>query len=187
MKEGRSSRWKRLLSLVMACVMTLTLCLPATASAKETKPAKKEITEVELAIGDVSRLEVLGWYEKTIWSTDNEAVAPVTEDGTVTAAAEGTAVVSAESHLFRGRLKVRTNFTVTVGPAREGVRIIAGETAQLTEAGRVQWTSADPETAAVAQDGTVTGVREGETTVTATVTASKFPRILRWGNMAVTT
>lgn len=116
MKEGRSSRWKRLLSLVMACVMTLTLCLPATASAKETKPAKKEITEVELAIGDVSRLEVLGWYEKTIWSTDNEAVAPVTEDGTVTAAAEGTAVVSAESHLFRGRLKVRTNFTVTVGP-----------------------------------------------------------------------
>ena len=187
MKKERSRKWKQLLSLALAVVMTLSLCLPATASAKETKPDKKKITEVELAVGDVSRLEVLGWYEKTLWSTDNETVAPVAEDGTVTAAAEGTAVVTAESHLFRGRLKIRTSFTVTVAPARESIRVVAGETAQLTEEGRVQWTSADPETATVAQDGMVTGVHEGETTVTATVKASRFPLILRWGNLAVTT
>lgn len=189
MKKGRSRKWKRLLSLALAFVMTLSLCLPATASAAQgDKPAKPAITDVVLAAGDESRLKVLGWYEKTTWACDNEAVATVSEDGTMQAVAEGMAKVTAESYLFRGRYKNRTVFQITVTKA-EPLRVDVGGTLALKVGlGRsVKWATSDAAVAKVAPDGVVTGISEGNVTITATVNNSRYPLILRWGNIQTTT
>lgn len=128
--------------------------------------------------------------DKTVtWTSSKENVATVT-DGVVTAVAEGEAVitVTTKDGSFTAACKVTvTKGTVTppddpavtevkVTPATASVQV--GETVELTAAvttvggaaDTVTWTSSDPETAAVNENGLVTAKAVGSATITATST-----------------
>lgn len=102
-----------------------------------------------------------------VWASDNPEVVTVA-DGTATATSIGTATIT----LSCGGVDARC--AVTVIDLRLSVTEVTlgiGETVQIAaDAGEfpVSWSSADTEIATVAEDGTVTGVAPGTTTVTAT-------------------
>lgn len=110
-----------------------------------------------------------------VWSTADPAVATVAEDGTVTGVAAGSTTITASC----GELSA--SCTVTVGVHAEIVQLdytelelSVGQTAALTgtvypSSGVIDipaYTSSDPAVAAVAEDGTVTGIAPGTATIT---------------------
>lgn len=116
------------------------------------------------------------------WKSSDEKVATVDENGLVTGVAEGTVTIQAlsktEGVVAQVELKVTapapTKVTVA-GP--EGVdlnNVKAGETVKLTAAVEpaaahqdVVWRSSDETIATVAEDGTVTTLKDGKVTITA--------------------
>src|SRR5206468_2252420 len=115
------------------------------------------------------------------WSTDNASAATVDNSGLVTAAAIGSATITATSEGKSGTSVVTvTNVpvaTVTVSPSPASV--VAGQTVQLTAtpkdangnplAGRVvTWSSGNTTIATVSARGRVTGRVAGTATITAT-------------------
>lgn len=111
------------------------------------------------------------------WYSDNEEVAVVDADGTVTAVENGSAVITAETS---NGVKAYASVTVTESP----VTISLDETTFTLERGdsytltatvgpetstdkSVTWTSDDPEVAVVDEDGTVTAVGIGYAVITA--------------------
>ncbi len=111
------------------------------------------------------------------WSSSDPAVATVAQDGTVTAAAPGKAVITAVSG------EARAECTVTVGVHTELVQLkqhtvslTAGEKVKLEYAvspaennfDKAVFKSDKPDVATVAEDGTVTAVGPGTATVTVT-------------------
>lgn len=116
------------------------------------------------------------------WKSSDEKVATVDEKGLVTGVAEGTVTIQAlsktEGVVAQVELKVTapapTKVTVA-GP--EGVdlnNVKAGETVKLTAAVEpaaahqdVVWRSSDETIATVAEDGTVTTLKDGKVTITA--------------------
>lgn len=112
------------------------------------------------------------------WSSSNPAVASVSNSGVVTALSAGNAVIRlsavADVQLKDSvRLEVRAAQSVSVNPAR--FTLGAGEARQLTASvvldpgvsTALKWRSDNPAVALVAQNGTVTGVARGSTTITA--------------------
>lgn len=121
-----------------------------------------------------------------IWSSDNEDVATVDQNGSVTALKEGVAVITATS------VKDDTKFascTVTVelpdtlpdpvveitnkSAVSEGLKInnsLTLTTRVNRDDGSVSWASSDSGVATVDNNGKVTAVSEGEVTLTATFT-----------------
>ncbi len=115
------------------------------------------------------------------WASSDNAVATVNASGLVTAAGNGTATVTATSGSASGTSSVtvaQVPSSVTVTP--DSVHLTAlGETAQLMAAvndangnaiagAGVSWSSADEAVATVDEDGVVTAVANGATTVAAT-------------------
>ncbi|MGE3525935.1 MAG: Ig-like domain-containing protein, partial [Gemmatimonadales bacterium] len=122
-----------------------------------------------------------------VWSSDNPAVATVTDSGVVHAASGGSATIIATSGAHRdiATLTVRGAATperVTVASvAVSGVpaSVTAGETVELTAEIKgadgavlgdrpVVWTSSDPAVARVTQVGVLTALAPGTATITAT-------------------
>ena len=127
------------------------------------------------------------------FSSDNASVARVDASGLVTAIAPGVAHVTA-NHGLLGAV-----CTVTVLSPLQAVRIgqetlsvIEGSSANLsvifepadtTDPKTVSWSSENPEIALIDENGSVTGVREGETVVTAAAggfSASVTVKVLPW-------
>lgn len=118
-------------------------------------------------------------YDVVVWTSTNEDVATVTEDGTVTGVAKGEATVRAQVGEFKAEC------TVTVVVPVTGVKLdkneltlkTNGEAAQLTanitpenaSDKTVIWTSSEPSVATVSNNGLVTPVAAGSTVVKATV------------------
>lgn len=126
------------------------------------------------------------------WTSSDEAIATVADDGTVSGVAEGVATITATAESRNGTA------AVTVGPAAvASIALspiapsgVSGEQVQLTATVRdaggntlpdrtVTWTSANPAKATVDAAGLVTGLAAGSTTIqaasdtkTATVTFS---------------
>ena len=122
-----------------------------------------------------------------IWSSNNEAVATVDANGTVTAKSAGTAVITATSTNGKS-----AGCTVTVEkkqiPVTEvrlsesTVGIVEGSTYKLTatvlpenttDSKSVSWSSSNSEVATVDANGTVTAKRAGTAVITATSTNGK--------------
>ncbi len=113
------------------------------------------------------------------WASSNTAVATVNTTGLVTGVAEGQATITATSEGRSGTAALTVvvtvaSVTVTPAPANLGL----GQTVQLTATlkdangnvltGRVvTWASDDPAVATVSSTGLVTGVAQGEATITA--------------------
>ena len=121
------------------------------------------------------------------WSSNNEAVATVDANGTVTAKSAGTAVITATSKNGKS-----ASCTVTVEkkqiPVTEvrlsesTVGIVEGSTYKLTatvlpgnttDSKNVSWSSSNSEVATVDANGTVTAKRAGTAVITATSTNGK--------------
>ena len=112
------------------------------------------------------------------WTTSDEAVATVDEDGNLTAVATGTATVTvtdAEGHTAICAVSV-TNPVTAVTLDRTEVAMIKGETLKLTatvtptdaDDTAVAWTTSDEAVATVDDEGNVTAVATGTATVTVT-------------------
>ena len=112
-------------------------------------------------------------YQTVVWSSSDETVATVEQDGTVSAVGKGTAIITASTE--DGSLSDSCTVTVRV-PVEEisisglGTELKVGETMQLglsvmpedAETEGLVWSSSDPYIATIDQTGKVTGVSEGE-------------------------
>lgn len=113
------------------------------------------------------------------WSTSDSSVATVSSDGTVTAVKNGTATVTAKC----GDLSAQTKVTVinplkTITITGTTHSIKKGQTTQLgltydpadtTDSVAATWTSSNTSVATVSKTGLVTALKDGSTTIKATV------------------
>lgn len=113
------------------------------------------------------------------WSTSDSSVATVSNDGTVTAVKNGTATVTAKC----GDLSAQTKVTVinplkaiTITGTTHSIK--KGQTTQLgltydpadtTDSVAATWTSSNTSVATVSKTGLVTALKDGSTTIKATV------------------
>ncbi|MDY6933799.1 MAG: Ig-like domain-containing protein [Spirochaetota bacterium] len=119
------------------------------------------------------------------WSSDNEGVATVASDGTVTAIAVGTATITVETTYggFTADCEVTVIIPVTGVTLNKGSTTInVGSTEQLTATVEpsdatdksVSWSSDNEGVATVASDGTVTAIAAGTATITVSTTDGGF-------------
>lgn len=118
--------------------------------------------------------------QDVIWSSSNEDVATVDEDGVVTAIALGTATITAKSaNGASAKCKVivdspvidvtsvtldKTSLTLLVDSTYTLVATIAPDTASYQD---ITWSSSDEKVATVDKDGFVTAIAAGTATITA--------------------
>ena len=117
--------------------------------------------------------------KEVIWSSSDETVVIVSEDGVVKAIGEGEAVITATCGKLSATCAVSVPHVVvpvtTVTLDKTEVSIYPAETAQLTatvlpdnaDDKTVTWTTSDPAIATVSENGLVTAVAEGQATITA--------------------
>ena len=117
-------------------------------------------------------------YPAVTWSSDNEMVATVSQNGLVTVAGVGNATITATADGISDTCEIRVMKTavsvVTLSSHSES--IATGDTRTLIATvspsdatyPTVTWTSSDTDVATVDQSGNVTGVGGGKTTITAT-------------------
>lgn len=118
--------------------------------------------------------------DKTVtWTSSDEAVATVDENGTVTAVKGGTATITASTVNDKKAACTVTVYAPVTGleiTDPESSRLATGKTLQLATAispedatdKSVTWKSSDDAKATVSADGLVTAVAPGEVTITAT-------------------
>ncbi|MBQ1531313.1 MAG: Ig-like domain-containing protein [Solobacterium sp.] len=114
--------------------------------------------------------------QNVIWSSSDESVVTVDADGTINAVGKGTAVVTvtSEDGAFTDTCRVTVRVPVEeIQITGSGTELKVGQTMSLSltvlpeDADRenIFWFSLDPEIATVDQNGTVTGISEGETVI----------------------
>ena len=146
-------------------------------------------TEATLAVGETLTLTatVIPDYaaSKVTWSSSDEAVATVNENGVVTAKTEGTATITATTD--DGKKTATCTVTVTyvlvtgVSLSQTSAKLHSGETLALTATvspanatnKRVTWSSSNQDVATVDENGVVTAKTEGTATITATTDDGK--------------
>ena len=112
-----------------------------------------------------------------LWSSSDETVATVTEDGTVTGIAQGEAVITAA---LKEDPSIKAECTVTVTQVNYGIKLSeyqkelnVGETYQIPaeivvpkdDTDTTEWISSDESVATVSGNGEVTAVAPGETDI----------------------
>ena len=140
------------------------------------------VEEISLLVGQIDRLTATILPENTtdktvVWSSDNEAVVTISTDGTITAVSVGTAIITATCG------EVSTTCKVTVNPVEASsivlslhdVTMLVGSTRTLTAKvfpenatyQKVLWQSSNPSIASIDNEGIITALQVGETTITA--------------------
>jgi uncharacterized protein YjdB len=125
---------------------------------------------------------VLPWNatDKTVtWTSGNPFVATVDQDGKVTALHEGTATITAKAGDMTASCSVTVKNSVvaveSVTLDKTSLELYEGEVAMLYATvlpwgatdRTITWTSGNPSVATVDQNGKVTALHEGTTTITA--------------------
>jgi endoglucanase len=159
----------------------------------EDSPKEIKVTlnhdSLSLTVGETEKLEATvtnSDNKVVIWSSSAPAIARVLSTGTVTAVAEGTAIITAASQADETKT---AQCTVTVTDYSQGeisvtqnktslslaVSITERLTATVTNADdkAVTWSSSDKSKATVSTNGTVTAVAEGPVIITATSKADE--------------
>lgn len=165
------------------------LCILPTGCTKDTQepatPGLQEIilsaTDLSMTTGETCTLTFTTVPESiegivVTWTSSNEAIATV-DNGTVTALAAGTASVTAACGDIQATCNVTVTDeagvkTVTVSPEKATVTV--GETVTLEATVEpadaeyeLTWYSSNPDVASVDNNGTVTGLAEGDAVITA--------------------
>ena len=146
-------------------------------------PAKVEIVgEAEVYVGET--LSLNSNADNTVWSSSNDEIATVDENGVVTGVAEGEVTITASAEGYSNGTK---GITVSVKPqipqpqpeepdepVNTEITIFGDESVNVgdsitlsADVDGVEWSSSNDEIATVDENGVVTGVAEGEVTITA--------------------
>ena len=134
-------------------------------------------TKLRLLVGDTQMLAVTVTPEGAAcppiaWSTSDENVATVDEDGLVTAVGEGTAQISFAAGEFTGACDVTVKEPFTVTLDRHDVMLVENDTLTLTasvddDEVTLDWSSENMDIAKV-ENGLVTAISDGEAVITVT-------------------
>ena len=129
---------------------------------------------LELMLGDSRRLQVKDENgndaENVVWSSTDETVVTITQNGTVKSVGEGIALLVAKIDGFVDVCMVRVSKHVTIVLDTEALTIALGEQRQLNATvtpsdGVVTYTSENPNIATVSETGLVTGTGIGTTVI----------------------
>lgn len=104
--------------------------------------------------------------EHPTWSSNNSAVAAVDQNGTVTAKAEGTAIISASENGGTATCRFTVYKGTSTGISPANATIAVGKTVKLTANTSVNWSSSNTKVATVS-GGTVTAKSIGYATICA--------------------
>ena len=143
-----------------------------TINEKDKTIAKGESTTLTSTVNPEDTTE-----DKTItWSSSNESVAKVDQNGVVTAVGAGDATITAKAGDKTGTVKVTVIVPITEFKVdKTELEIVKGKSEKLnttinpsdtTEDKTVTWTSSNDKVATVDADGKVTAISEGEVTIT---------------------
>lgn len=176
---------KRILSIFAAGLLLMTAC-----SEKPVEPARvlEEFSvkpaDVTVTAGDQFKLKVTATpvYEDIVFTfaSSKESVAAVDDKGTVTAVAEGEAVITVSNNIDKKTAECKVKVeklvvleSITLEPAE--LKLEIGKTVALTMTPNpvmpdleFTWASSNNDVCTVDQEGNVTGIAEGEATVTVT-------------------
>ena len=161
---------------------------------EEDQPEEPEDTTMRINYTDVTlsnpgeklqlAIKNLPEGETVTWTTDNDVIAEVDEDGMVTATATGTCNVTAQvgeekfTCIVRCNLGTEPGVKITAGLNQTDITLFyEGEQFRLkvtypdetTEVGECKWSTSDEEICTVDDRGTVTAVAKGTATVTVEV------------------
>lgn len=175
---------KRLRFLISMLLCIAMLFSAAACNTDTSDVYKLNKTSVTLEVGQTEKLSVsddAGNAVSAVFSSDDEAVATVAEDGTVTAVKAGNATVTAK---VNDSVSLTCSVTVTGEPApieydyalnyssltmREGEQkqlfVNVSPEKQITP----EWSVEDDTVASISVNGTVSALKEGKTTITAKV------------------
>ncbi len=129
---------------------------------------------LELMLGDSRRLQVKDENgndaENVVWSSTDETVVTITQNGTVKSVGKGIALLVAKIDGFVDVCMVRVSKHVTIVLDTEALTIALGEQRQLNATvtpsdGVVTYTSENPNIATVSETGLVTGTGIGTTVI----------------------
>lgn len=181
----------RTTSLLKALLVPLFPVLALSGCAKEEETSITDLqinkTEIRLRAGETQQLIGMVTPEDAAvtvqWVSEDTDIAEVSEDGLVTAVAAGETTVVASVADFRAECKVyvlsdedvqiklnRITLDMTVGDTET---LIASVTPEGTDISGLEWSSSNPEVAAVGQDGTVEAVYVGEAVITVSLGEAK--------------
>ncbi len=132
----------------------------------------------EMSIGDVFQLEAEAELSSEItWSSDNDGIASVSADGTITANGIGTAIITAtatavtEEGRFTGTAACEVTVKNRISLNHNSLVVYVGKAeklaASLVEEEAITWSSSEPEVVKVNAQGEITPVKAGKATVTA--------------------
>ena len=173
-------------TITATTVNSLTASCEVTVTAPDASSISLDVTELTLYVGSSYTLTATVLPEnaadKTVtWTTSDETVATVSTDGLVNGVKTGTATVTATTiNGLTATCTVYVNDTTIYAESMTlnltETTIYIGDTETLvatvlptnTNDKTVTWTTSDATVATVDDDGAVTGVAEGEATITAT-------------------
>ena len=145
---------------------------------------KLNSSKVELSKGTTNSLKVIYNEEDTTddknvtWSSQNETVATVDSNGVVNAKGAGTAVIKAQVGKYTVTCEVTVKVPLTGISIKSNTTLIKNQSETLvvtyneedtTDDKTVIWESKDNTIATVDENGKVTGLKEGKTTIVAKV------------------
>jgi uncharacterized protein YjdB len=133
-------------------------------------------TVLNMYIGDEAQLKSSPVGATYTWSSDNEAVANVTQAGKVTAVGEGSAIITVASASDKAVVEVRVKTFVPLTEihlSSQSLKLFADEKVQLSALPmpdnaseiRFRWRSANPAIATVDDKGLVTAIARGVTQI----------------------
>lgn len=174
------------LSLLLTLVLALSLTVPALAVEVPVTGITLDQTSVTLALGETVTLKATiepenATNQTILWSSNQESVATVSNTGEITAVAEGTAAITAQTEDGKWpaicTVTVEKDYVTSVAITPAGPENLpVGTTRQLSAAVTyahntgdqgVTWSSTDPTVAMVSSTGLVTAVKEGTAAITA--------------------
>lgn len=145
-------------------------------------------TDIELEKNNTKTITVTYNPEDTTdnrtvtWSSKNEQVATVDQDGKITAVAGGNAVIEAKVGSITKTVNVKVVVPLTGVSLKQSTEILKGGTETLvvkynpedtTNTTTLKWTSDNEAVAKVDQNGKVTGIKAGTANITVTVETDK--------------
>lgn len=138
--------------------------------------AETKKLEATVTPGDARGAEI-------IWASDNESVAKVDQEGNVTSVSAGTANITAKikDTEYSGCCAVTVNDVSAESIHLEDLQLLIGKEGKMALTAvpamplnpQIDWTITDSSIATIAQDGTVTALKEGTAQITATLTSGE--------------
>lgn len=176
-RKGDNVKLKKLLISVLAigtCFGSISVMSPVTTvQAASTKKAKLNKKNVYLKPKKTYTLKVLNNKKKVTWTSSNKKVAKVSSKGVVTALKNGTAKVKARI----GNAVYNAEVDVSGISLDASANVFLNKTKTLHLNGTMDqptWSSADTNIADIDENGVVTGINKGTTTITATYQGTNF-------------